>query len=183
MSFQAYLDTVQQQTGKTVTDFRVLADKRGLNTHGEVVKWLKDDFALGHGHATAVAAALLKAGHATTPLNAKIDALFSGKKAVWRPTYDALWSAVQGFGDDMDTAPTDTYVSFIRGPKRGKVAIVQPGAGHLDLGIKHKGREATERFQAAGNWNSMVTHRVRIVDTAQIDAELMEWLRAAYQSA
>ena len=29
----------------------------------------------------------------------------------------------------------------------------------------------------------MVTHRVRIVDASQIDAELMELLRAAYESA
>lgn len=183
MSFQAYLDTVKEQTGKTVADFRTLADEQGLNQHGEVVRWLKDDFALGHGHATAVAAALLKAGHATTPPDTKIGAVFSGKKAVWRPIYDALWSALQGFGDDVGTAPTDTYVSFIRGPKRGKIAIVQPGAGHLDIGIKRKGVKATGRFEAAGAWNSMVTHRVRIVDASQIDTELMEWLRAAYESA
>ena len=104
MSFQAYLDTVKEQTGKTVADFRTLADQKGLSKHGEVVRWLKDDFALGHGHATAVAAALLKAGHATTPPDAKIGAVFSGKKVVWRPIYDVLWSAVQGFGDDVGTA-------------------------------------------------------------------------------
>jgi Domain of unknown function (DUF4287)/Domain of unknown function (DUF5655) len=183
MSFQAYLDTVRAQTGKTVADFRVLAEEKSLSKHGEVVKWLKNDFALGHGHATAVAAALLKAEHAVTPQDAKIGALFSGRKAVWRPIYDALWQAVQGFGDDLETAPNTVYVSLIRGPKRGKVAIVQPGAAHLDIGIKRKGIDPTERFRAAGNWNAMVTHRVRMTEAAQIDAELMDWLRAAYQSA
>ena len=37
MSFQAYLDTVKEQTSKTVADFRTLADQKGLSKHGEVV--------------------------------------------------------------------------------------------------------------------------------------------------
>lgn len=183
MSFQAYLDTVKAQTGKTVADFKALADEKNLSKHGEVVAWLKQDFGLGHGHANAVSAALLKADHFKTPRDEKVDAIFSGKKAVWKDTYDVLLEAVKGFGDDVDTLPTDSYVSLVRGPKRGKVAIVQPGAGHLDIGIKRKGVDATERFEAAGTWNSMVTHRVRITDAAQIDAEVLEWLRAAYEGA
>ena len=181
MSFQAYLDSIEAKTGKTVAEFRALADEKKLTKHGEIVKWLRADFELGHGHATAVAAALLKADHFKTPTLEKVEAVFSGKKASWKPIYDTLWAAVQGFGDDVGLAPTDSYVSFIRGPKRSKFAIVQPGAGHLDLGLKRKAVDATERFEAAGNWNSMVTHRVRITDAAQIDAELLNWLQLAYE--
>ncbi|MGY2895703.1 DUF4287 domain-containing protein [Deinococcus sp. UYEF24] len=183
MSFQAYLDTVKAQTGKSVADFKTLATEKGLCKHGETVKWLKDDFALGHGHATAVTAALLKTGHVTTPLDSKVNALFSGKKAVWKDSYEALSDLVKGFGDDVNVAPTDTYVSLLRGPKRDKIAIVQPGAAFLDIGIKRKGVDATERFEAAGHWNSMVTHRVRITDPAQIDTEVLDWLRAGYEGA
>lgn len=181
MSFQAYLDSVQKQTGKTVTDFRAESGEKGLTKHGEIVTWLKTEYNLGHGHANAVAAALLKAGHVTAPQDERVNRVFSGKKAVWKDTYEKLLEAVRGFGDDVDIAPTDTYVSVLRG--RGKVVIVQPGAAFLDLGIKRRGAEPTERFEAAGTWNSMVTHRVRITDAAQIDAEVMEWLRAAYEAA
>lgn len=183
MSFQAYLDTVKAQTGKTVADFRILAADKSLSKHGELVKWLKDDFALGHGHATAITAALLKPEFQKTPQDDRVNAVFSGKKARWRDTYEALLEAVKGFGDDVNIAPTDTYVSLLREPKRGKIAIVQPGATFLDLGIKRKGVEATLRFEAAGSWNSMVTHRVRITDASQIDAEVLDWLKEAYQNA
>jgi hypothetical protein len=183
MSFQAYLDTVKAQTGKTVADFRILAAEKGLSKHGEIVKWLKVDFALGHGHATAITAALLKPEVQKTPQDDRVNAIFSGKKALWRDTYEALLKAVNGFGDDVKIAPTDTYVSLLREPKRGKIAIVQPGATFLDLGIKRKGVEATPRFGAAGSWNSMVTHRVRITDASQIDAEVLDWLEQAYQNA
>jgi Domain of unknown function (DUF4287)/Domain of unknown function (DUF5655) len=181
MSFQAYLDTVKAQTGKTVADFRTLATDKGLSRHGEIVKWLRDDFALGHGHATAVTAALLKAGHVTTPQGSRVDDLFSGKKAVWKDAYTALLENVRGFGDDVNISPTDSYVSLLRG--RSKFAIVQPGAAFLDLGIKRKNIEPAGRFGAAGTWNSMVTHRLRITDAGQIDAEVLEWLEQAYQHA
>lgn len=179
MSYQAYLDTVKAQTGKTVGDFRELAEAKGMDKHGEIVKWLKGEFGLGHGHATAVAGALLRPDAFKTPKAEKVDAVFSGKKAVWKDTYESLLEAVKGLGQDIDIAPTDSYVSLRRGGR--KFAIVQPTSERLDIGIKRKGVDATERFEAAGNWNSMVTHRVRITEPAQVDAEVLEWLKAAYE--
>lgn len=67
MSFQAYLTNIQAKTGKSPADFRALAEKKGFTQNGRlaagvkagaVVKWLKDDFELGHGHAMAVFALL-----------------------------------------------------------------------------------------------------------------------------
>jgi len=48
MSFQAYLDSVKAQTGKTVADFRAQSSEKGLSKHGEIVRWLKDEYGLGH---------------------------------------------------------------------------------------------------------------------------------------
>jgi hypothetical protein len=42
MSFQAYLDSIKAKTGKTVADFRVLADEMQLTRHGEIIRWLKE---------------------------------------------------------------------------------------------------------------------------------------------
>ncbi len=67
MSFQAYLDNIQEKTGKTPDDFKRLAKKKGFADAnglcdgikaGEVVAWLKADFDLGHGHAMALVALL-----------------------------------------------------------------------------------------------------------------------------
>jgi len=58
MSFQAYLDNIKAKTGKSPYDFKKLADKKGLLKEGvkagAIVKWLKEDFYLGHGHAMAI---------------------------------------------------------------------------------------------------------------------------------
>jgi hypothetical protein len=67
MSFQAYLDNIKTKTGKSQDDFKRLAAKRGYTENGklrvgikagEIVTWLKEDFALGHGHAMAIVALL-----------------------------------------------------------------------------------------------------------------------------
>lgn len=63
MSFQAYLDNIEKKTGKTPADFKKLATQKGFLEKGklkatmkagEIVKWLKEDFELGHGHAMAI---------------------------------------------------------------------------------------------------------------------------------
>ena len=45
-------------------------------------------------------------------------------------------------------------------------------SNRLDIGIKLKGVSTDERFEPAGSWNAMVTHRVRIQEPTQIDREV-----------
>ena len=67
MSFQAYLNTIKSKTGKGPDDFRKMAKEKGFSQDGElkpgikageIVDWLKEEFALGHGHAMAIYALL-----------------------------------------------------------------------------------------------------------------------------
>lgn len=54
MSFQAYLDKVEDLTGKTPNDFISMAKEKNLTAHKEIVAWLKDEYGLGLGHARAI---------------------------------------------------------------------------------------------------------------------------------
>jgi len=58
MSFQAYLDNIEEKTGKTPNDLIKLAKEKGYdepNTKaGVIISWLKKDFDLGRGHAMAI---------------------------------------------------------------------------------------------------------------------------------
>jgi Domain of unknown function (DUF4287)/Domain of unknown function (DUF5655) len=182
MSFQAYLDNVRTKTGKTPEDFAKLASRKGVTKHGELVKWLKAEHDLGHGHATAIAGAVLRMGSPQVSRDAKVAALFSGGKAHWRTPCDALVAQVSKFGPDVSAPVGGTYMSLLRANK--KFAILQPSAaGRLDIGIKLKGVPASDRYETAGSWNSMVTHRVRIADAKELDTELVGWLRRAYEAA
>ncbi|HOY48459.1 MAG TPA: DUF4287 domain-containing protein [Flavobacteriales bacterium] len=66
MSFQAYIDNIESKTGKSLADFKRMAEEKGFLINGKlapsikataIVDWLKADFALGHGHCMALFAA------------------------------------------------------------------------------------------------------------------------------
>jgi hypothetical protein len=180
--FQSYLDNIQAKTSKTPDYFRALAAEKGLVKSSEIVDWLKTDFGLGHGHASAIAHLIANTEEAPTSPDEQIAAHFAGKKAVWRAPYDALAARIMAFGSDVEIAPAKSYINLVRGAR--KFGIVQiSAADRMDIGIKRKGVEPTERFEAAGSWNAMVTHRVRITDPAQIDAEVLAWLKLAHDAA
>jgi Domain of unknown function (DUF4287) len=54
LTYKAYIDNIQAKTGKTPEDFQRMAKQKGLEKHGELLAWLKDDCGLGHGHANAI---------------------------------------------------------------------------------------------------------------------------------
>lgn len=58
MSFQAYLDNIEEKTGKTPNEFVAMAKEKGYDDPatkaGVIVDWLKQDFDLGRGHAMAI---------------------------------------------------------------------------------------------------------------------------------
>ena len=66
MTFEAYLTNIHAKTGKSPEDFHALAIEKGLMTADtkamQIVRWLKEEFALGHGHAMAIWCAFQKNG-------------------------------------------------------------------------------------------------------------------------
>lgn len=185
MSFEAYLESVKKQTGLTPEQFRTLADEKGLlrpgTKAGEIVAWLKSDYSLGHGHAMAIYGTLRAVDAPPRSAEDRIDQHFTGKRAAWRAGYDELVHAVRAFGADVTVQAGNSYISLLRSGK--KFAIVKVTGERLDVGIKRKDAEPDERFQPSGRWNAMVTHRVQIGDVAELDQELLDWLRAAYSTA
>lgn len=182
MSFQAYLDNIQTKTGKTPADFKRMAIEKGLAKTPEIMAWLKSDFGLGHGHAMAIVHLIVHEEHNKTSADDKIGKLFSGGKQKWRKSYDEILEKIKVFGPDTSISAGQTYVNLLRNGK--KFGIVQPSSmERLDIGIKLKGTDADGRFEEAGTWNTMVTHRTRITNPDQFDAELFSWLKKAYDAA
>ena len=58
MSFQAYLDTIEDKTNLTPRELIAIAASKGLDQPstkaGEIIDWLKSDYDLGRGHAMAL---------------------------------------------------------------------------------------------------------------------------------
>lgn len=58
MSFQAYLDKIEEKTGRTPRELVDEAKAKGFDgpatRANDVIAWLKDDYGLGRGHAMAL---------------------------------------------------------------------------------------------------------------------------------
>ena len=54
MTYKAYIDNIHAKTGKTPEDYLKMAKEKGLVKYGELLRWLKTDCGVGHGHANAI---------------------------------------------------------------------------------------------------------------------------------
>jgi len=169
------------KTGKSLEQWLVVTRKAGLEKHGQIVKMLKADHGMTHGYANIVATMTLR-GDAPEPAGHDlVAAQYAGPKGDLKPIYDKLAAAVSEFGSDVELAPKKAYVSLRRNKQ---FALIQPSTKtRVDVGINLKGTEPTGRLEAAGSFNAMVSHRVRLAGVEDVDQDLLGWLNAAYDAA
>lgn len=171
-----------EKTGKSLDAWIRIAAQAKVAKHGEIVKLLKSEHGLGHGYANLVAQKLSES-NAGGPASGDdlIAAQYAGSKAELRPLFETLVAAIGKFGGDVEVSPKKSYVSLRRSKQ---FALIQPStATRLDVGINLKGTPAKGRLEASGSFNAMVSHRVRVEQAADVNPELIAWLKAAYESA
>jgi hypothetical protein len=172
---------MKANTGKTLEQWVAIARKSKLEKHGEIVRMLKADHGLGHGFANVVAHHARGSLTPAAPDGNPSAGQYDGAKAALKPIYDKLVTICEGFGKDVELTPKKGYVSLRRSKQ---FATIHPStATRVDLGIKLAGVAPKGRLEAAGSWNGMVTHRVRLEKAADVDAEIKAWLRQAYDMA
>ncbi len=165
---------LEANTGRTLAEWVEIVSASGLAKHSERVALLKSEHGLGHGYANLVV-------HRAKDESGDLVAVqYAGAKAGLRPIYDAIVDAARSFGG-AEIAPKKAYVSLRRAKQ---FAIVQPStASRVDLGLNLRDVEPDGRLEAAGSFNSMVSHRVRIAVVEDVDAEVVAWLRLAWDRA
>lgn len=175
---QTMLNNIPEKTGKTLPQWHTLLKKSGLAKHGELMKLLKGEHAVSHGFANLIVHQYLNPAVADDDL---INSQYAGAKADLKPIYEAVMKLVNEFGDDVEVSPKKAYVSLRRNKQ---FALIQPSTKtRVDVGLNLKGEPTTDRLEASGSFNAMCSHRVRIEEKKQIDAELKNWLLQAYERA
>lgn len=172
---------MKANTGKSLDEWLKVTAKAKLTKHGEIVKMLKTDHALGHGFANLVSHRTLNSDAGSAEDDDLLAAQYVGAKAELKPLYDKLAKLIGAFGKDVELSPKKAYVSLRRSKQFG---LIQPStATRLDLGLNLKGIAPKGRLEAAGSWNAMCTHRIKLASAADIDAEVKIWLKQAYDAA
>lgn len=178
---QTQIRNIETQTGKSLDDLIASGLSSGLSKHKELQNYFSETYGLTYGNANTLAILTRdRAKGAAGEQENFVDAQYAGKESL-RPIYDALASAVAAFGDDVEIAPKRTYVSLRRKKQFG---LIQPTtSARVDVGINLKGVEPSGRLEKSGSFNAMVSHRVRLTSTDDVNSELIEWLSQAYDIA
>jgi len=169
---------LKKNTGKTLPQWIKIAKAAKLTKHGELLKFLKSEHGVTHGYANLIASETLKAGKPAVGADDLVAAQYAGSKSELCPIYDALVAAISKFGKDVELAPKKAYVSLRRSKQFG---IIQPSTKtRVDVGINLKGVAPAGRLEKSGSFNAMVSHRVRLSSSSDVDKELISWLKQAY---
>jgi hypothetical protein len=177
---QAMVDKLESTTGKPLDAWIALVTTSGLEKHGEIVALLKAKHGLGHGYANLVTHLARQSHAGASSGDDLVSAQYAGKPDL-EPIYRMLVAAARKFGADLEIAPKKGYVSLRRSKQFG---LIQPSTKtRLDVGINLKGVKPAGRLEASGSFNAMVTHRVRVETAGDVDAELIGWLKRAYDAA
>lgn len=177
------LANIEKRTGKSVAELTKIVKDSGLSKHGELVKMLKTDLGMGHGdantlvHVARKSDGQSKAGGLT--MSQVLDGLYTGKKAELRPIHDKLMLAIRKFGE-FEEAPKKTYVSYRR--KRQFTMIGPATNTRVEVGLNVKGLKATDRLLQLPP-GQMCQYKVKLTDVKEVNAELIAWIRMAYDAA
>jgi hypothetical protein len=179
------LRNIEAKTGKSLDQLRKLLAGSGLAKHGELRSFAMQQFGLGHGDAnTLVHCALASDGQSAAQAAGLssgdvLAAIYTDKKAALRPIHDALMTAIGRFGE-FEVAPKKGYVSLRR---KKQFAMIGPGSAmRLDLGLNMKAVEPTARLLAEKP-GGMCQYKVRLAAVEEVDAEVVDWVRRAYDAA
>jgi hypothetical protein len=178
------LANIEKRSGKSLDELTAIIRARGLAKHGEIRDMLKRDLGLGHGDANTLTHYALKSdGQSAAASGLSVDdvvaGLYAGPKASLRPIHDKLMAEINKFGE-FEIAPKKTYVSLRR---KKQFAMIGPVTRtQVEVGLNVKGLAPAERLIEQPP-NSMCNYIVRLSVIGEVDAELISWIKQAFQSA
>ena len=184
-ALQTQLANIEKRTGKSLTQLAGIIRASGLTRHGEIRDMLKRDLGMGHGDANTLVHHTLKsdgqsaaaeAGQSTEDV---LAAIYAGPKAGLRPIHESVMKHVTPFGP-FEIAPKKGYVSLRR---KKQFAMVGPATNtRVEVGLNMKDVPGTARLEALPP-GGMCQYKVKLTDPKEVDAELIGWIRRAYDGA
>jgi len=182
-AIQTQLDNIQKKTGMSLKELSSFVKKSGLSKHGEIREMLMAKLGLSHGDANSLVHAIFKSDGTRTAegksMDAVLDEIYSGPKAAFRPIHEKLMNEITKFGE-FEIAPKKGYVSLRR---KKQFAMIGPKTNtRFEMGINAKDFKKNARLleQPKG---SMCNYIVSLTDAEDVDADLVTWIKSAYEGA
>jgi hypothetical protein len=185
------LKNIQDKTGQSIQSLHDALAKTGLAKVGEKRSWLMETYKLGYGDANAVALFVGKipaeltgsfnpdASTEIIPTVNFLDALYVGPKANLKPLHEAVMNQIKPFGA-FEEVPKKSYISLRR---TKQFAMIGPATkDSIEIGLNAKALPADSRLKVIPP-GGMCQATTRLSTLDDIDADLIAWLRQAFDSA
>ena len=178
---QTMIENLKKNTGKSLEEWISIIQSEKLVKHGEIMKMLKNKHGFSHGFANLVAHKALKtdAGSADNQEDL-VKKQYQGKENFW-PIYLKLLGEIEAFGNDIEFAPKNAYVSVKR--KKQFAMLIPATKTRYEIGINLKGYPAIGILEADTKTNGMCSHKISAIHESEITNEVIDWIRKAYDEA
>ena len=187
MMVQKWIETLPEKTGHSLEEWIKIVKKEGPPTEKERRIWLKEKYKLGTNTAWWLAERADGKGHEEDSPEAYlqqaeiyVEEMFAGAKAGLRPIYDELLKIGLKIGKDVKACPGKTIVPLYRSHV---FAQLKPTTRtRLDLGLALGNMAVPDRLIDTGGFakKDRITHRIPISSPAEIDDEVRQWPKIAY---
>ena len=171
------IQNMPDKTGKSLDEWKKILKLKSFAKHSEGVKFLKTAHGVSHGFANTIVTLSKEENPAPQDL---VKAQYAGKESLY-PLYEKLIKYLNSLGKDVSITPKKSSVSIIR--KRQFLLIKPATKTRIDLGFKLKNKETTDRLENSGPFGTMCTHRVKLTELGQIDSELKNWIKEAFDQS
>ncbi len=174
------LRNIEAKTGQTFAQLCALISSSGPAKVGEQRTILMQALGLSYGDANTLALMAQQATQAAPPADTDpLDAIYAGAKSALRPLHARLMAEIGKLGA-FEIAPKKSYVSLRR---KKQFAMLGPATkDQLELGLNSKALPPSPRLRTQPP-ASMCPYTVRLGQAAEIDAELLAWVRSAFDAA
>jgi hypothetical protein len=185
----AVIANMKSKTGRSLEEWLAFIEKNGPAGEAARREWLVQEHELGTNYARYLAEASVGKGDEYSDAAKYLElaeqyvaGMYTGPKAGLRPMHDKLVEVGLGLDKDVKVCPCQTIVPFFR---EHVIAQIKPATKtRIDFGLalgKHKGKLPKRLIDTGGAAKKdRITHKIELTAPDQIDAELVKWLRVAY---
>jgi hypothetical protein len=183
---QKWVAELSTKTGRSLEQWLKLIEKEGPAAEAERRTWLKSRYDLGTNSAWWLAERSVGKGAEDSDPDLYLKAaeryveeMFGGKEGL-RPIYDELLKRGLGLSKEVKACPCKTIVPLYRNHVFAQIKLAT--RTRIDMGFALKDTPVSGRLIDTGGYakKDRITHRIPITTLGDIDAEVMKWLKKAY---
>lgn len=186
---QTVIRNLPENTGRSLNEWIQLVRESGPAGEKEQRAWLKNEYKLGGttvslivDHTSGKGTELASPESYLKAAPAFVDAMYSGQKAGLRPIHEELIRIGRALGPDVKICPTKTTVPFYRKNVFAQIKPTTQTRIDFGLALKNARKSHSPRLIDTGGLakGDRITHRFAISSLEDIDEEVREWFKIAY---